>query len=529
MCAASRGRRRGTSPSRSWARARRSRRPGREPEGAQPVFGAAWKQKEKAPAKGRERSKSRRAFARSNRFLVATHHVQIAYSIIENPRAKTETARALAVERLLRIEEEGAYVGLEDAGEAADAREARQATEYVAGVTRHRRWLDFVLSQFYRGDFSGMEPRLKQILRVGLYDFLFLHTPPHAALNEAVELAKRQVRPGAGRLTNGILRSIQRQKDDLPKPDTGDVAEDLALRHSHPTWMVRRWLDRFGAEETVALLEWNNRRPVYGLRLNPQRTTPDAFRKTLAEAGAEWEPPLYLGDFVRTQSVQPVLRAGLLQNGTCAVQDEAAGLVVRLLDSQPGEMIIDGCAAPGGKACYAAAQMGGQGRVLAFDVHRARLRLVHHAARQQGFSETIQTEAADLRSVARRPEPPQADRVLLDAPCSGLGVLAKRADLRWQRTRDDLDDLATLQDELLRAAARLVRPGGLLVYATCTTEPEENEARVAAFLEQHDGFALESASGFVPDALVTPEGFYATLPHRHGVDGAFGARLRRRA
>ena len=439
------------------------------------------------------------------------------------------SARAVAVEHLDRIDVGGAYVSLvgEDASGAVDARAERQVTEYVAGVTRWRRWLDFLIRHFYRGAFNKMEPTLKQILRVALYDLLMLNTPPHAAVHEAVDLARARIRPGAGGLVNGLLRTVLRNQDRLPVPDTGDAADDLALRHSHPTWLVRRWLDRFGLEETEALLRWNNERPVYGLRINTRTGAIPDFTASLDDQGIAWEPSAYLEDFVRVRQLQPVLRAGWIGAGRCVVQDESGGLAVRLLDPRPGEVLIDPCAAPGGKALYAAQRMGNQGRVLAYDVHEGRLRLVEAGAREQGLT-ILHTEAADLRELARRAEVPAADRVLLDAPCSGLGVLAKRADLRWHRSLDALGLLTKLQDDLLDAAAGLVRSGGLLVYSTCTIEPEENEERVDAFLRRHPAFTVESAQGFLPEAVVTPEGYLATLPHRHHVDGAFGVRLRKR-
>lgn len=436
-------------------------------------------------------------------------------------------ARLLALDRLLRIEGDGAYAGLVDGGDlGGDAREARQASEYVAGVTRQRRWLDFLIAHFYRGDASTLEPKLRHVLRIGLYDILFLHTPPHAAVSEAVELAKRHVRPKAGGLVNGLLRSVLRSLDDLPIPSTDDPARDLAIRTSHPTWITRRWLNRYGEADARALLKFDNTRPTYALRVNTLRESPKVFGERLDGLEVEWQPSRYLDDFIRVDQLQPVLRAGLLDDGVCAVQDEAAALVVRVLDPQPGETMLDAAAAPGGKALYTAIRMGDRGRVLAYDIHPGRAALIRDAAATHGLT-SVEVGVADLRDLAADPNAPTADRVLLDAPCSGLGVLAKRADLRWRRTPDEIDDLVELQDELLDAAARLVRPGGLLVYSTCTVEPEENAERVEAFLARHTSFQRERVEGLVPDAFVTGRGDFAALPHVHGTDGAFAARMRR--
>jgi len=262
------------------------------------------------------------------------------------------------------------------------------------------------------------------------------------------------------------------------------------------------------------------------VRVNPVRTSRDAVAAWLDEHDVIFTDSPYLDDHFRLRRLQTLVQEGLLDDGHVAVQDESGGLVVRLLDPQPGDTIIDGCAAPGGKTMTIAGRMQGEGSILAFDTNESRLGLVDEAAETHGVAEMVTTEAADLLAVPDREDPPRADRVLVDVPCSGLGVLAKRADLRWQREPSDIQELLALQDDLLDAAARLVEPGGVLVYSTCTIEPEENEQRIEAVLDHHDDFELESAEAFLPEDTVSDAGFLSTLPHRHRTDGAFAARLR---
>lgn len=435
-------------------------------------------------------------------------------------------SRYLALEHLERVAHDDAFVERLVADDA-DERTRRQARELVAGVTRQRRWLDFVLAEAYNDDYDSMESRLRQILRLGLYEMLFQSTPTRALVHQYVELAKQTLRPGAGNLVNAILRTIDRDRQHIPNPDTGDDAEDLAIRYSHPTWMVRRWLDRFGLEEVPDLLEWNNRRPMYSVRINPLRSRAEEVTIWLDDHDVVYTQSPYLDEYLRLRRLQPLVQGDLLDDGHVAVQDESAGLIVRLLDPQPGDTILDGCAAPGGKTMAIAALMQGEGAIHAIDEKEERLGLVEEAAEAQGAETMLEMEAAKLQVVADRPDAPQADRVLLDVPCSGLGVLSKRADLRWKRDLEDIDELAALQDELLDAATSLVRPGGVLVYSTCTFEGEETDQRIEAFLDRHEDFALDPADEFLPDDVVSPSGYLTTLPHRHRTDGAFAARLRR--
>ncbi|CAI5514602.1 unnamed protein product, partial [Closterium sp. Naga37s-1] len=425
-----------------------------------------------------------------------------------------------AVVRLLRVEQGGAYAVILSCAAAGEGLidlfpppslplsplchhchcHSQRLSSLVAGVTRWRRYLDFLLSEFFSGspsELDRMEPLLKQILRLGMFELAKMDTPPHAAVNEAVKLARAALRPGAASLANAILRAAVRAQEQgpLPAPSLHDAMTDrdkaraLATLHSHPVWMVRRWADRLGWREAERLMESNNARPVFSLRANTAKgvSRSDLHSLLLALPEVEVEDSPYLDDFIRVKAgMQHVLTAGLIEDGSCNVQDESAGLVVRVLDPQPGETVVDCCAAPGGKAMYAAGLMQGTGRLVAVDVNEGRVRMVAQAAQRQGLQSTVECVVADLRSYAvSSPLRGAADRVLLDAPCSGLGVLAKRADLRWRRTVKGEAQLTALQDDLLDAAASLVRPGGLLVYSTCSIEPSENEDRITTFLQSH--------------------------------------------
>jgi 16S rRNA (cytosine967-C5)-methyltransferase len=425
-----------------------------------------------------------------------------------------------AFHALGRIEAEGAFSKFVLASEG-DARDARFVTELVSGVTRMQKLLDFWIDRLYKGDPEAMQPSVRRCLRMGLYEMTHMNTPAHAVLNEYVELARFAINERVVGLVNGTLRTASRW-DTLPQPAMDDTAERLAVAYSHPTWLVRKWLTRWGQLKTTALLEHNNARPVFGIRANPLHPEASSFAERLAEAEVEAEASPFVPQMWRAPSVQALVRDGLLNDGWCSIQDEAAALAVHLLDLKPGQTLFDVCAAPGGKTCYAAELTRDQATIVASDVSRNRTRLVARSAKRLGLTsiETVEASVAD-RARTRK----QADAVLVDAPCSGTGVLGKRADMRWHRTTAELDELRALQAQLLRDAAKLVAPGGRLVYATCSIEAEENERQVTRFLKKNPEFELRSPAGLIPDAFVTRDGYYVSLPHEHGIDGAFGAIL----
>lgn len=427
--------------------------------------------------------------------------------------------RVEAVRRLIRISDEGAFASLVGERLSSPAAE-RVATQFVGGVTRWRLWLDYLAATCYRGEFHGLEPALREVLRLGTYDLAVVGNAPHAAVYQAVEAAGVLMRPGAAKLVNAVLRALDRKKPwktDLQR----DALEDLSTRWSHPEWLVQRWTARYGLDATRELMAYNNKPPAFSLRISEKR---EEFEGVMTNAQVRWQPSPWLDDFVRVERLQPLMRGDWISSGAAAVQDESAGLVVRLLDPQPGETIVDGCAAPGGKSRYIAERLKGQGMLTAVDVSNSRMHLLEGL----GQSANVQTAQADFRDWAAANRE-SCDRVLLDAPCTGLGVLSSRADLRWHRTPEDFERLVPLQRELMAAAASAVRPGGVLVYSTCSIAPEENEANAEAFIAEHPEFQVEPADIWIPEELVTPEGYLATLPHRDGIDGAFGVRFRRLA
>ncbi len=441
------------------------------------------------------------------------------------PPLHPQDRNRLAAARLLhRIDAEGAYAQIVRGDDPADG--AAKTREYVSGVTRWRRWLDYLIATYYTGEYEEMESELRQILRIGAYDLCILRTLPHVAVSAAVAVARDYVGVGGGHLANAVLRRLAETRDNPPSPTGEDEADELAIRWSHPTWMVRRWLPRFGREDTVRLLEANNARPWYGVRANPFAPDAGSVRDLIGDADLQIRQAL-LPDFVEIDRLGPVVQAGLLDSGRLSVQDVAAALAVRLLDPQPGETVIDACAAPGGKSTYAAALMNNRGQVIAVDRNKARLRLVRRASGRQGIRiiETLVGEFEEMVDGVL----PRPDRVIVDAPCSGLGVLGRRPDLRWRKQEEDILPLQKVQLRLLARGARLLPPGGVLVYSTCTIAPEENEDVTRAFLDAHADFERENAAAWVQEEVVGELGQVETLPHKHGTDGAYAVRFRRRS
>lgn len=414
-----------------------------------------------------------------------------------------------------------------------DEADRRLAHELAAGVLRERTALDRLLEPLVRRGWASVAPPLREVLRLGAYQLTLLdRVPPHAAVNTSVELARETGGRRAAGFANAVLRRVRRPAapEAAPHPPAGPVSgappareaappgDDpaaLAARYSHPEWLVRRWVARFGPEATERLLRWNNTRPA--LVLQPARASTDALAERLARAGVRAHPAPYGAGLVVPDGGRPDRLPGYAE-GDFIVQDPAQALVVWFAELPPGALVYDASAAPGGKT-MGLARSGL--RVLAGDASRERAARLAENLRRAGTA-----RAHPVVADARRPPLREVDAVLLDAPCLGTGTFARNPDARWRVTPEALASLAATQAELLRALGPVVRPGGLLIYATCSLEPEENEAQIERFLLEHPEFRREPPDAF-PASLTSEKGDLMTLPHRDRMDGAYAARLRR--
>ena len=437
------------------------------------------------------------------------------------------TAREAALRALYRVEREGAFLNLALPSllGGLPPLERALARELAAGTIRRRNTLDWSLELFLKRPLEGLTPWMRNLLRLGAYQLIYLERiPVHAAVDESVRLARRYGHRGVAGLANAVLRRLVATAKDLPWPDPARrPLENLVLRHSHPSWLVERWLSRFGPEQTRSLCEANNTPPLPVLRPNRLRTTPAALKERLAAEGVTSEysprlPGMLLAELPRGISALASFREGLF-----TVQGESSIMVAPLLQPQPGESIVDLCSAPGGKSTHLAELMDDCGTITAVDIHAQRLGLVERAARRLGLTiiETLEADGARIGGAGpRRPH-----RILVDAPCSGLGVIRRLPELKWRRGPGDLERMPRLQLALLAAAAELLPPGGALLYSVCTFEPEETTAVAAAFSAAHPSFSSQPLRPHLPPGLGTEAagsgGAVYLYPHRHGMDGFF--------
>lgn len=402
-------------------------------------------------------------------------------------------------------------------------------TEAVYGTLRWRGRIDWIIGRVSKTKLGRLERFVLNLLRLGLYQILFMdRVPLSAAVNESVEMAKASGREEAAGFVNAVLRGVSDGKVELKVPHSDDPPS-AAVEHSHPLWLVERWVQELGIDEAIELFRANNRIPPLSLRTNTLKTSraellaeikreiPQAIAAHFSPEGILINPPV------------PLFRIPRFQEGWFQVQDESSQLVGHIIDPEPGETILDACAAPGGKTTHLAQLMGNRGKVYAADISARRLSLVMENCHRLGI-DTVNPLRYDLTKPLVFKSQERFDRILVDPPCSGLGTLWRNPDIKWKRKEREISTFRGIQGAILHQLAPWMKKGGILVYGTCTLTREENEEVLTEFLARHRGFELEDLHQVLPGALkplVGDDGFFRSFTHRHGMDGFFAARIKR--
>lgn len=410
---------------------------------------------------------------------------------------------------------------------AMSGRDRAFVTELVNGTLRNLIYIDHVLNTFSKIRTEKMKPWLLAVLRTAVYQMYFMDVPDAAACNEAVQLAAARGYASLRGFVNGVLRTAAKQKQEIPLPKTGTV-EYLSVAYSHPLWLVRMWIAYYGYEETEKICAYDNQSPDVTVRVNTLKTNPQDLRKNLEQAGVAVRDGKICRDALHLTKTADLSRLEAFRMGLFHVQDESSQLAVRVLAPKKGESILDMCAAPGGKSFTIAEYMENSGSLLSCDIYEHKIDLMTEGAARLGVS-VMQCRLKD--AAVREEMPAQFDRVLADVPCSGLGLLRKKPDIRLKKDGNEIDRLLPLQRKILANAARYVKRGGVLVYSTCTLCRKENEKNLEWFLEHHPDFAAEDISEYLPkewDAETAKKGYLTLLPHQTETDGFFISKMRRR-
>lgn len=446
-----------------------------------------------------------------------------------------QSARQIAFFTLRDIDRRDSYtdIALDRALKNSDLKRSDRGlvTELVYGIIRRQRTLDTLIEQLSQKPIAKQPPDLRRILQIGLYQLRYLdHIPDSAAVNTSVDLAKSNGLKGLSGVVNGILRQYIRLGYEHPDPLilSKNPVQRLGILYSFPDWIIELFLDQFGEAETELLCDYFNQPPTIDLRINPLKISLEIVETAFAQQQVETSRLLGLPQALRLIKANcPIQQLPGFSEGWWTVQDASAQFVSILLDPQPNELIIDACAAPGGKATHIAELMGDQGTIWACDRTTSRLKKLNKTVERLGLK-SIQTLAGDSRDLPQFTN--RCDRVLIDAPCSGLGTLHRNPDIRWRQTPDKIKELTQLQGELLAQAASWVKPQGFLVYSTCTLNIQENQNIIQTFLRTHPDWQIgDPALTSLQEFSLSPEKGIQILPHQQKMDGFFMIKLQKQS
>ncbi|GFO68758.1 ribosomal RNA small subunit methyltransferase B [Geomonas limicola] len=445
----------------------------------------------------------------------------------------TKNPRRAAFDILLRIEKERSFADIlidhELSKDLIKGADRGLLTELVYGVLRRQATLDHIVGQFSKQRPEKLELYVRLLLRLGIYQAFFLdRVPVSAAVNETVNLAK-ELAPRAAGFINAVLRSADRGRDGIRYPDPAEQpVQYLAARYSHPQWLVAQWLEQLGLEDAEALATAMAEPPPFTIRANTLRIGRDGLLERLGRDGIGGTPTTWSPDGIRLNHSGAVTRLAPFAEGLFTVQDESSQLAPLFLTPRKGERVLDACAAPGGKTTQIAQLMENAGEIYACDVNQRKLRMIRETCDRLGI-DIVRTFTMDASTPSNAIREVKFDRILVDAPCSGLGVIRRNPEGKWWKQPGDLQQLAVTQFAILENLAEYLKVGGTLLYATCSTSVMENEAVVDRFLVRHPEFEAEDLRPLFPQfaSLFTERGYFRSWPHRDGMDGFFAARLKK--
>lgn len=439
-------------------------------------------------------------------------------------------SREIALEILLDIELNKAFSNIsirKHIPDEIDSKDESLIRELVYGVLENKILIDEIISKSSKIKIKKIHPKILGILRLGIYQIVFMDKiPSRAAVNESVNLAKKYGHKGTIGFVNGVLRSISRDKDTILNFDNMDEAKYIAIRYSHPEFLVKKWIEDYGVEFTKELCEANNKRPELNIRVNTIKISKEKLKEILSDKGFIIRDGKYAKDCIIIENPHRITDLDEYKNGLFTIQDESSILVGQFINPDENSLVLDACSAPGGKSTHLGQLMNNKGKIISRDIYSHKINLVEDNAKRLGIDiiETQEYDALELdNSLVNK-----VDYCLLDAPCSGFGLIRRKPEIRWNRDENDLDSLVKLQYKLLNTVKNYVKPGGFLIYSTCTINREENIDQIMKFIDENPEFSMVNMEECVENKVnldTLRNGYIQIFPNIHGTDGFFIAKL----